>query len=152
MKALSPAKQIDQYGHDIWTSQHGLPGEAVYQILQTPDGYLWMRTSAGLVRFDGVRFVPMDEAIGNQPVKAIAPSADGDLLIRTTTRTVVYRRGEFSDYLPPAPLPDGGIRALFESRSHQVFVGSDDFIYRIEAGRPADVAERNGVDQSILRR
>ncbi len=136
MKALSPVKQIDQYGHDIWTSQHGLPGEAVYQILQTPDGYLWMRTSAGLVRFDGVRFVPMDEAIGNQPVKAIAPSADGDLLIRTTTRTVVYRRGEFSDYLPPAPLPDGGIRALFESRSHQVFVGSDDFIYRIEQGGP----------------
>ena len=54
---LDRDKNIDQYGHDTWTSQSGLPGEAVYQILQTPDGYLWLRTSAGLVRFDGVRFV-----------------------------------------------------------------------------------------------
>src|ERR1022692_2655569 len=54
---LDPHKTIDQYGHDLWTSQNGLPGEAVYQILQSPDGYLWLRTSAGLVRFDGVRFV-----------------------------------------------------------------------------------------------
>jgi hypothetical protein len=42
---LDPGKHIDQYGHDSWTSQQGLPGEAVYQILQTHDGYLWMRTS-----------------------------------------------------------------------------------------------------------
>src|ERR1700733_13388859 len=47
--ALDPHKTIDQYGHDLWTSQNGLPGEAVYQILQSPDGYLWLRTSAGLV-------------------------------------------------------------------------------------------------------
>ena len=59
---LDPSKHIDQYGHGVWTSQHGLPGNAVYQILQTPDGYLWIRTSTGLVRFDGVRFVPMDTA------------------------------------------------------------------------------------------
>ena len=48
--ALDPGKNIDQYGHDTWTSQNGLPREAVYQILQTRDGYLWLRTSAGLVR------------------------------------------------------------------------------------------------------
>src|ERR1035438_689136 len=41
--ALDPGKNIDQYGHDTWTSQNGLPREAVYQILQTRDGYLWLR-------------------------------------------------------------------------------------------------------------
>jgi diguanylate cyclase (GGDEF)-like protein len=58
--------------------------------------------------------------------------ADGDLLIRTATRTLIYRDREFSDYRPPAPLPGGAIRVLFESREHVVFVGSDNFIYRIE--------------------
>ena len=52
MFGLNPTKQIDQYTHEVWTSQRGLVGQAVYQILQTPDGYLWMRTSAGLFRFD----------------------------------------------------------------------------------------------------
>src|SRR5208282_1527834 len=62
-RALHRAKHIDQYGHDVWTSQNGLPGQAVYQILQSPDGYLWLRTSAGLVRFDGVRFVLTDPLV-----------------------------------------------------------------------------------------
>ncbi len=130
---LDRDRNIDQYGHDTWTSQNGLPGEAVYQVLQTPDGYLWLRMAAGLVRFDGVRFVLVEPAIGNkpvgEPVRAICKSADGDLLIRTTTRTILYKDGEFSDYLPPAPLPDGGIRSLYESQNREVFIGTDDFIY-----------------------
>ncbi|HEY1255212.1 MAG TPA: two-component regulator propeller domain-containing protein, partial [Terracidiphilus sp.] len=83
LRALDPQKQIGQYGHTSWTSQRGLPGEAVYQILQTKDGYLWIRTGSGLARFDGVRFVSMDAEIGPEPVKAICMGADGDLLIRT---------------------------------------------------------------------
>src|ERR1700676_1244123 len=51
---LDPQKNIDQYGHDSWTSQNGLPGEAVYQILQSQDGYLWLRTSAGTVAVGGI--------------------------------------------------------------------------------------------------
>ena len=137
---LDRATQIDQYGHDVWTSQNGLPGEAVYQILQTPDGYLWLRTSAGLVRFDGVHFVLVNPVVAggpiNEPIKAICRGADGDLLVRSISRTLLYRNGTFSDYRPPAPLPDGDIRVLSESRQHEVFVGSDDFIYLIQNGAP----------------
>ena len=136
--ALDPAKQIDQYGHDVWTSQNGLPGEAVYQILQGRRGYLWLRTSAGLVRFDGVRFVLVDPVVGgrpvNEPVKAICIGADGDLLVRTISRTLIYKDNVFSDYRPAGPLPDGDIRTIFESREHQVFIGSDDFLYAFQDG------------------
>jgi diguanylate cyclase (GGDEF)-like protein len=142
LHALDPQKQIDQYGHDNWTSQHGLPGEAVYQILQTRDGYLWLRIGSGLVRFDGVRFVSMDAEFGSEPVKAICIGADGDLLIRTATRTLIYKDRQFSDYRPPARLPGGAVRVLFESREHVVFVGTDNFIYRIE--RDGKVATLRG--------
>ncbi len=112
--ALDPGKHIDQYGHDTWTSQNGLPGQAVYQILESPDGYLWLRTSAGLVRFDGVRFVLTEPLVAGravtEPVKAICLGTAGDLLVRTTSRTLIYKDGIFSDYRPPAPLPDGDIR------------------------------------------
>jgi signal transduction histidine kinase/CheY-like chemotaxis protein/ligand-binding sensor domain-containing protein len=135
---LNRDRNLDQYGHDVWTSQNGLSGEAVYQILQSPDGYLWLMTSAGLVRFDGVRFVPVELLVQghpvNEPVMAICKGADGDLLIRTRSRTLLYRDGVFSDYRPPAALPDGSVRVMFESREHQVFVGADDFIYVVENG------------------
>jgi diguanylate cyclase (GGDEF)-like protein len=137
--ALDPQKQIGQYGHDSWTSQRGLPGEAVYQVLQSKDGYLWVRTGSGLARFDGVRFVPVDAELGSEAVKAMCMSADGDLLIRTATRTVLYKDRQFTDYLPPAPLPGGGIRVLFESREHVVFIGSDDSLYRMERSGKATI-------------
>lgn len=45
-----------QFRFDHWTVDEGLPQNSVYSITQTPDGYLWMTTFDGLVRFDGVRF------------------------------------------------------------------------------------------------
>ena len=151
---LETDKNIDQYAHDNWTAQNGLPGEAVYQILQSPDGYLWLRTSAGLVRFDGVRFVLVDPMVGkkplNEPVKAICKSADGNLLLRTTTRTVIRRDGQFFDYLPPSPLPDGEVRTLFESREHELFVGTDAYIYRLGPAGPQAVREQTGWINSFV--
>ncbi len=136
--ALDRARHIDQYGHDVWTSQNGLPGQAVYQILQSPDGYLWLRTAAGLVRFDGVRFVLVEPVVAgrpvNEPVRAICIGADGDLLVRTTSRTLIYKDRVFSDYRPAGPLPDGEIRVIFESREHDVFIGADDFLYVFRDG------------------
>ena len=152
--ALDPGKNIDQYGHDNWTSQSGLPREAVYQILQTRDGYLWLRTSAGLVRFDGARFVTIFPRVGGkiveEKVKAIAQGADGDLLVRSPSRTLIYQNGTFRDYRPPATLEDGDIRVLFESKAHQVFVGADDFIYLIEDRGPKMLRRGTGWISSFM--
>src|SRR5687768_13482931 len=43
-----------------WTTEEGLPQNSVTSIAQTKDGYLWLATFNGLVRFDGVRFVVFD--------------------------------------------------------------------------------------------
>ncbi|MEJ5237334.1 two-component regulator propeller domain-containing protein [Limisphaera sp. VF-2] len=45
-----------------WRPEDGLPDRTVTAVLQTRDGYLWVGTPKGLVRFDGVRFVPVDLA------------------------------------------------------------------------------------------
>ena len=55
--ALDPSRQISQYGHTAWRIQDGTIS-AAGPITQTRDGYIWIGTSDGLMRFDGVRFVP----------------------------------------------------------------------------------------------
>jgi Two component regulator propeller len=55
--ALNPARTLTQARLSVWTNESGLPQATINAIVQTRDGYLWMGTEEGLVRFDGVRFV-----------------------------------------------------------------------------------------------
>src|SRR5262249_36542698 len=51
-----------QYRFDHWTTDNGLPQHTVRSLAQTRDGYLWLTTFDGLVRFDGVRFTVFDKS------------------------------------------------------------------------------------------
>src|SRR5499433_1898044 len=56
--AVDPNRYISQYGHTAWRIQDGVFSGAPNALAQTTDGYIWIGTQSGLVRFDGVRFVP----------------------------------------------------------------------------------------------
>jgi len=51
-----------QYHLDSWTTDNGLPQNSIRSITQTLDGYLWMTTFDGLVRFNGVQFKVFDKS------------------------------------------------------------------------------------------
>ena len=50
------------YSRRVWQSADGLPEDFAQSLAQTPDGYLWIGTSGGLVRFDGVRFTVFNKS------------------------------------------------------------------------------------------
>src|SRR5258708_17466074 len=54
--ALDPSRHMTQYVHRSWQPEDGLPQVSAQAIEQTPDGYLWIGTEAGLARFDGTWF------------------------------------------------------------------------------------------------
>ncbi len=82
-KALDPQKLISQFTHTSWTAKDGVPGP-VRAIAQTPDGYLWLGTEAGLYRFDGLHFVAWEPGSGEQilgsSVWSLCTSRDGGLV------------------------------------------------------------------------
>ncbi len=53
---LNPALDISQYAHTAWKIREGFFNGTIVAIAQTPDGYLWLGTEFGLLRFDGVRY------------------------------------------------------------------------------------------------
>ena len=66
LAALQPGRTISQYAHASWRHRDGqLPG-MVFAIAQTADGNLWFGTDTGLLRFDGIRFVPWHPPAGQQ--------------------------------------------------------------------------------------
>ena len=50
------AEDGDFYFARVWQSDDGLPENRVVGVVQSPDGFLWVATQGGMVRFDGVRF------------------------------------------------------------------------------------------------
>ena len=55
--AVDPARHISQYAHSAWRTQDAVFNGSPVVITQTTDGYLWIGTNVGLLRFDGVRNV-----------------------------------------------------------------------------------------------
>ena len=69
--ALDPSLDVSQYSHTAWRIRDGFAQGAIYALAQTPDGYLWLGTEFGLLRFDGVRVVPWQSAEQQLPANFI---------------------------------------------------------------------------------
>jgi ligand-binding sensor domain-containing protein len=85
-RALDPNRLPSQYVRGQWTTETGFPGGAVNGIAQTADGYLWIGTDRGLIRFDGFDFRPVSftsiAAASNVPILQLLTDAGGKLWIR----------------------------------------------------------------------
>ena len=81
--ALDPARTVFQYNCQSWTHGDGLSANGINAITQTRDGFLWVGTHRGLVRFDGTEFrafdLPNQLHFRNQIISALAASKDGSL-------------------------------------------------------------------------
>jgi len=123
--ALNPALDVNQYAHNAWTVRDGFFKGTVNTIAQTPDGYLWLGTEFGLLRFDGVRSVPWPVPVGehlpsNNIVKLLV-TRDGRLWIGTTAGLASWKDGRLTHY---PELAGQGVRALKEDHQGTTWVGA----------------------------
>ena len=137
--ALDPSKSINQYGHDVWLRQNGLPANSINVCVQTRDGYLWLGTTAGLFRFDGVSFKSVgtdpDSSKSPETVSVLCESGDGTLWIgtqfgglRCLKNGVILRYGEREGLREPQ------IKVLLESRAGNLWVGTSNGLFTLRGG------------------
>ena len=81
-----PGALLSGYTMTSWTLADGMPIGPVYAMAQDAEGYLWLGTTGGVVRFDGARFTPWNAIYpGPLPrgdVQALAWSRNGHALDR----------------------------------------------------------------------
>jgi len=98
--ALDPTRAVSQYLHDSWGTERGWPGGSITAIAQTSDGYLWIGTDKGLVRFDGLNFHQFELAhpdpIWIGPVRTLVVDASDHLwILLQNTLVFRYQNGNF---------------------------------------------------------
>lgn len=99
--AQSPVLPQENFAAQLWTTADGLPVDWIYDITQTTDGYLWLATPSGLVRFDGLSFTTFSAldypALPSNHIRRLFADSAGRLWIMTFLRhLVVYENGVFT--------------------------------------------------------
>src|SRR5690242_7033898 len=135
--ALDPRFLFTQYRQNLWTADNGLPASCVYSVVQTKDGFLWIGTSDGLARFDGMefeRFTQTDSpALSDPSIFTLLAASDGSLWMGTNSTLVRYSHGRFESMSAGTALSGTPINSLAEDSAGTIWIGTDDqglFAYR----------------------
>ncbi len=135
LAAADPVKSPGSFLHHVWTNDNGLPMNTVMTITQTPDGYLWLGTEAGLARFDGIKF----EVFSHENTPAFSCSLIAYLMVdRSGTLWIVTQLGgivrfqnrRFEAFAEYSHVLSNEVWCVMESTDNSFWIGSKTGLYR----------------------
>jgi len=159
LMALDPQKIVTQYRQDTWQRERGLEQKLVISICQTRDGYIWLGTLDGLVRFDGIRFKVFNKEntkeLKSNMIKTLLEDQTGNLWIGTIEGGLsCLKNGEIKTY-SLADYP--GIKAIstiFQDRAGTLWIGTENdglFLLKNGALTPTLYSARDGLKSNKVR-
>ncbi|MBA3632294.1 MAG: hypothetical protein H0W58_05710 [Acidobacteria bacterium] len=129
-----------QYRFDSWTADNGLPQNSVYAVAQTPDGYLWLTTLDGLVRFDGVEFTIFNKSnsknLTTNRFTNLFAETDGTLWLGTEENGLArFRGGQFQTFTTADGLPSNQVQQVQRDLDGSLLIFTSDSLARLQDER-----------------
>jgi signal transduction histidine kinase len=122
---LDPSLDVNQYAHTAWTVRDGFSLGNIYAMTQAPDGYLWLGTEFGPVRFDGVHSIPWQPPAGQQlpnvNINSLLVTRDGTLWIGTFNGLAGLSGGKLTQV---REIGEQFVASLFEDSAGTVWIGT----------------------------
>jgi len=152
---LDPNRTLTQYVHRIWQVQQGLPESSIYSLLQTRDGYLWLGTQTGLVRFDGVRFSMLESIYPAGPsnvwIRAAIEDSQGAVWMGTN-ESGVFRiaGGVITHFSQKEGLPSNTVQCLVALKD-DVWACTPSGLARFSAGKITVYRVEDGLSSNDVR-
>ena len=122
------------------TSDQGLPQSSVQDVIQSPDGYIWLATQEGVARFDGIQFQVFDKdtsaAFKSNDCTALAVDhSSGSLWVGTLDGLLLFRQGKFTRFDQKDGLPSPEIMSIFRDGTEHWWFGTGNGVTFYESGR-----------------
>ncbi len=153
MNPVDPTKA--QYKIDVWQTEQGLPLNTVQTIYQTKAGYLWVGTSNGLTRFDGVRFATFENStlpeLSSSAIFGFMEDAEGYLWIGHTGGASRFREGRFERIFSDELLRGRRVWAFAQAPSGVVWAASENGLIRWDKGATKVFTVADGLPTNRLR-
>lgn len=154
---LDPGRAVTQYIIDAWNSESGLPTNSIVALLQTGDGYLWLGTEEGLLRFDGVAFTTFDEnntpEITNNFINWLFEDSKKNLWIGVRDGGLVrYNNGVFKHYTKEDGLLHNVVNCIMEAPGGALWIGTQGGgIFKFLDNKFTPFTKRNGLPDDVIR-
>lgn len=154
--ASTATNGIASYSVRAWQTDSGLPQNSVRAIEQTRDGYLWVGTEEGMVRFDGARFSPLpDDApaeLKHGWITALCAGRDGSLWVGCDGFGLArWKDGVWSRISEADGLLSNQIRCLLEGRDGSLWIGSEEGLTQYRDGKPRHFTVKNNLASNSVR-
>ena len=150
--ATSP-KNIAQYNLRVWRTEEGLPQHSVNSIVQTSDGYIWLGTFGGLVRFDGITFqvFGFGQGLKSNRILSLTETRDGTLWIVTDDGGLSqYKQGEFRTLTDKDNLPHSNVVSVYEDRKGNLWFCTRQGLIRWKEGRATTYTTASGLPHNSI--
>src|SRR5688572_19571690 len=140
--ALEADPNLSQLIHQQWQTEDGLPQNAVHCLAQDHDGFIWLGTENGLVRFDGVTFETFTEQgtprLLHNFVSSLLVARDGTIWAGTRTGGLCrYRNGKFE--VPSPEFASPRIFALAQTGDGAIWAATPKGLLRWDGARAESV-------------
>jgi len=134
-----PVSALTNFSVDVWQAEQGLPANTITAIAQTPDGYLWLGTFAGAVRFDGVRFETFGAGtpgLESERITQLFLDHKGGLwLAMEYGQLSRYDHGRFTAFSANDGWPGERVHSFAESKDGTVFAATLTRVFQFREGR-----------------
>ena len=140
-----PVSQGANFHHTQWTSENGVG--SVFDIQQSPDGYLWLTTSRGVLRFDGVQFQTVADAtyggVDTNEIDSVYLPSSGGLWLTTMSAGLLYwKDGRLTAFPDRRCTPTRKMGRLAEDRDGSLWVQGAAGLFHLRGS----VCEQAGVE------
>jgi diguanylate cyclase (GGDEF)-like protein len=135
-----------------WGTEQGLPSNIALDITQTPDGYLWLASYEGIVRFDGVAFRVFNESdipgLGRASFWRVDVDSSGALWAASERDGLVrYAGGRWTIFGTRDGLKSDRVTALLPDTGGVLWVGTRGGVSRVRNGRIEPLPAPRGMDE-----
>ena len=152
---LPADKPLTAYNREVWTTRQGLPHNQVNAIAQSKDGYLWLGTWEGLVRYNGLEFHTFERAntpaLHDNGIRSVRAGADGSIVVGTSRGGVsILRAGTWRHLGMRDGLAQDEIMDALIDRKGRLWVATESAGVSVVAdGRVTHLNDRTGLPSNI---
>ncbi|MEA2260848.1 MAG: hypothetical protein QOJ51_3673, partial [Acidobacteriaceae bacterium] len=145
--ARGAAPELTNFHHTMWTSKDGLG--AVLDIQQASDGYLWLTTSTGVFRFDGVRFQSVEEATNgaapNREIHAVFLAASGGVWLKTRAAGLLFwKDGRLTTFTDRRCTPVLQMEGIAEDRDGSLWLQTSGGLFHMRGSTCEQIGPEQG--------